>query len=218
MVLGYLAVLCIVILCLYKLKKVKKIHLSLVFHRLTGIALIVIILLHIALTVHIWENRSLWLIISGILLTLVILFTEISCLLLRKFNWQHKVHFFSACFVCIFALIHIGCYLADFIQYQENIKNIVIKDVDTEFIEDGTYIGEHDAGYIYAKVKVTVLSHKITDIDILEHRNERGREAENITNSIILEQDISIDAVSGATNSSLVIEKAIEKALVRRQQ
>ncbi|MBD5136682.1 MAG: FMN-binding protein [Lachnospiraceae bacterium] len=33
-----------------------------------------------------------------------------------------------------------------------------------------------------------------------------------------MEQNISIDAVSGATNSSLVIEKAIEKALTRGQQ
>lgn len=73
MVLGYLAVLCIVILCLYKLKKFKKMHLSLVFHRLTGIALIAIIFLHIVLTVHIWENRSLWLLLSGILLVFLIL-------------------------------------------------------------------------------------------------------------------------------------------------
>ena len=54
---------------------------------------------------------------------------------------------------------------------------------------------------------------KISDIEIWEHRNERGGKAESIIEDILEEQRIDVDAVTGATNSSLVIEKACENAL-----
>jgi uncharacterized protein with FMN-binding domain len=51
----------------------------------------------------------------------------------------------------------------------------------------------------------------------LEHRHERGKTAEVITDSIIDEQKIDVDAISGATNSSTVIKKAVENALKSRK-
>ena len=39
----------------------------------------------------------------------------------------------------------------------------------------GVYIGEYDVNFIYAKVEVTVQNGEITNINILEHRNERGK-------------------------------------------
>jgi len=67
--------------------------------------------------------------------------------------------------------------------------------------------------FIFAKVEVTVESGGIANITILEHRNERGRPAESVINDILDNQRIDVDAVSGATNSSAVIKKAIENAL-----
>lgn len=67
--------------------------------------------------------------------------------------------------------------------------------------------------FIYAKVEVTVQAGVITNIDILEHLNERGSRAEVVVDRIIEEQKIEVDAVSGATNSSTVIKKAVENAL-----
>ena len=52
---------------------------------------------------------------------------------------------------------------------------------------------------------------------LLEHRNERGKQAENIINNIISEQKIDVDAISGVTNSSNVIKKAIETAIKNGQ-
>jgi uncharacterized protein with FMN-binding domain len=49
--------------------------------------------------------------------------------------------------------------------------------------------------------------------DLLEHKNEHGKLAEIIINRIISEQKIDVDAVTGATNSSKVIEGAIQNAL-----
>ena len=67
--------------------------------------------------------------------------------------------------------------------------------------------------FVYAKVEVTVQNGVITNIDILEHKNRRGSHAEVVVDRIIEEQKIDVDAVSGATNSSTVIKKAVENAL-----
>ena len=67
--------------------------------------------------------------------------------------------------------------------------------------------------FIYAKVEVTVEDGEIVSINILEHRHERGKAAEAITNKIVDEQKIDVDAISGATNSSTVYKKAVENAL-----
>ncbi len=62
-------------------------------------------------------------------------------------------------------------------------------------------------------MEVTVQNGAITNIDILEHKNERGKPAEIVVDRIIEEQKIDVDTVSGATNSSTVIKKAVENAL-----
>lgn len=62
-------------------------------------------------------------------------------------------------------------------------------------------------------MEVTVQNGEITNINILEHRNERGIAADAITNKIVDEQKIDVDAISGATNSSTIIKKAVENAL-----
>ena len=68
-------------------------------------------------------------------------------------------------------------------------------------------------GYIYAKVRVAVKGGEIASIDLLEHRNERGAAGEGVLERIVSEQNVGVDAVSSATNSSRVIEKAVENAL-----
>ena len=61
-------------------------------------------------------------------------------------------------------------------------------------------------------MEVTVQDGVITNIDILEHKNGRGKSAEVVADRIMEEQKIDVDAVSGATNSSVVIKKAVENA------
>ena len=62
---------------------------------------------------------------------------------------------------------------------------------------------------------MTVEDGRIDNIELLEHRNERGKNAEGIIPRIIEAQKVDVEAVSGATNSSTVIKKAVEKALVQ---
>ena len=55
----------------------------------------------------------------------------------------------------------------------------------------------------------------IVSINLMEHRNERGKTAEVIVDNVVATQKIDVDAVSGATNSSNVIKKAIENAVTQ---
>ena len=115
--------------------------------------------------------------------------------------------------VCIAA--HIIFYYLDYEKYKNCISRIQLQSIDTSQTADGTYIGEYDVGYIYAKVSVIVSGGLITEIRLLEHRHQRGQDAEQITRDIVASQRIIVDAISGATNSSLVIEKAVENALTQ---
>lgn len=60
---------------------------------------------------------------------------------------------------------------------------------------------------------MTVIDHKLSSVEILEHRTERGKPAEKLTETMIQQQTNKVDAVSGATNSSKAIMKAVENAL-----
>ena len=110
-------------------------------------------------------------------------------------------------------LIFIAVYTKSVADYKRAVKETAISEIDISNIPDGVYVGEYDVDFIYAKVEVTVQNKVITNIDILEHKNGRGKPAEIVADRIIEEQKIEVDAVSGATNSSTVIKKAVENAL-----
>ena len=116
-------------------------------------------------------------------------------------------------FVIVFLLI-VGfvlgiLYLKSVADYKQAVRETTFEDINISDIPDGVYVGEYDVDFIYAKVEVTVQNGEITNINILEHRHERGKTAEVITDSIVDEQKIDVDAISGATNSSTVIKKRL---------
>ena len=67
--------------------------------------------------------------------------------------------------------------------------------------------------FIYAKVQVTVKDGLMTDIELLEYRHDRGEGAQQVIDRILEQQTIDVDGISGATNSSTVIKKAVDNAL-----
>ena len=118
--------------------------------------------------------------------------------------------------ILLLLLIGLICgavYLKNVADYKRAIGETTIGEIDIADVSDGIYIGEYDVNFIYAKVEVTVEDGEIVSINILEHRHERGKAAEKVIEKIIEEQKIDVDAVSGATNSSTVIKKAVENAL-----
>lgn len=106
-----------------------------------------------------------------------------------------------------------ACYLSDVNNYKKAVASITIANIDLSQIPDGVYDGTYDVGYISAKVEVSVANGVIKSINLTEHQNERGSAAEVITDAIVKKQKIDVDTVSGATNSSQVIKKAVENAL-----
>ena len=104
-------------------------------------------------------------------------------------------------------------YLKKISNYKEKVNNIIIQEVNLDNKKDGKYIGEFDADVISAKVEVEIKNKKISNINIIEHKNGRGTPAEVIPKKVVDAQSLKVDVVSGATNSSKVILKAIENAL-----
>ena len=107
-----------------------------------------------------------------------------------------------------------GNYLISVQKYKAIIKEIKISNVDLSKVHDGTYTGSFDAIEVAAKVSVTVKDHKIEDIKLLSHKHDRGKPAEVIPADVVKAQSVKVDTITGATNSSKVIEKSIENALV----
>lgn len=125
--------------------------------------------------------------------------------------------------VCVMAgimifLIAIGAsvYLTKVYNYKKAVSQLTYSNILIQNISDGEYIGECNVGFIYAKVAVTVKDGEMTQISLIEHKHERGASAERIIDDIVQQQSVKVDAVSGATNSSKVIMKAVENALTDR--
>lgn len=115
--------------------------------------------------------------------------------------------------VSLILVIFLDVYLRNVAAYKQAVRETTVDEINISDVSDGIYIGEYDVNFIYAKVEVTVQDGKITNIELLEHKNERGKPAEAILDKMIDAQRINVDAVSGATNSSTVIKKAAENAL-----
>ncbi|MDW7672064.1 MAG: FMN-binding protein [Bacillota bacterium] len=99
-----------------------------------------------------------------------------------------------------------------FYQYQMQMGQLVIGEIRPEALADGIYTGQVDVVLIQAEVAVEIEDGVIRDIQ-LEHRHDRGGRAEVIIRSVIEEQSLQVDMITGATDSSKVILKAIENAL-----
>lgn len=126
---------------------------------------------------------------------------------------KKKIVLFAVMPLLLVGLVWGIIYLKSVADYQRAVKETAFEEVNISDIPDGVYIGEYDVNFIFAKVGVAVQNGKITNIDILEHRHERGEAAEAVTDKMVDEQRIDVEAISGATNSSVVIKEAVENAL-----
>ena len=182
-------------------------------HKYIAFCFLAISIIHFILVLSVLEGRHILVSISGIVILVAGILLTIICHVVKNHKVEIKFHHFFSIVMALMLIVHMATYFVDFSNYLNAIDEIKISDVDLENVEDGTYIGEYDAGYVYAKVKVIVYNHTITDVEILKHVTERGKPAEVITEDIVENQSVKVDAVSSATNSSKVIMKACENAL-----
>lgn len=120
-----------------------------------------------------------------------------------------KVLIILGCVVVTPILVYFGFDL--YAKYASS--KVSYEKLDLSRIDDGMYEGSYHITPVVVKVRVHIMSSKITDIEIVEHQTGLGEKAESIVDSIIKEQDINVDCVSGATVSSNTILKAVENAL-----
>ena len=106
-------------------------------------------------------------------------------------------------------------YLKSLSDYRRAVAEISFEGIDIADVRDGTYTGEYNVGFVYACVKVTVCGGVLESVEILQPENGRGTPADSINETMTELQSVYVDTVSGATNSSLVLEKAVENALVQ---
>lgn len=126
---------------------------------------------------------------------------------------RKRILLYSAVILLLIGSIFLSIYIKGVLDYRKAVNEIAFDNINISDVADGIYFGECDVNFIYAKVEVTVESGEIISIDILEHKNGRGKSAESVIDEIVNEQNIDVDAVAGATNSSKVIKKAVENAI-----
>lgn len=97
---------------------------------------------------------------------------------------------------------------------ERTLKKVRVNELDISKVADGEYIGFAQIKPVSARVQVSVEKGKISAIQIKDHMTGLGKNGEKIVNRIIDKQSLEVDAISGATQSSITILKAVEDALV----
>jgi uncharacterized protein with FMN-binding domain len=211
MILGIITAVLIVLCCANVFMRKHRSKAMRIAHMTFGIAALIAGITHFVLVLPLFEARPFAVWVSGALL-LLILTGLCLCGLLKRGRWL-RLHRALAVAALVALLSHITVNVVALNTYQQAARSIQITDVDLSRISDGSYTGECDVGYVYAEVSVIVRSGAITDVTILKHRTEGGQPAERLADDVVAEQRITVDAVSGATNSSNVIRRAIQNAL-----
>nr|WP_321294429.1 FMN-binding protein [uncultured Sphaerochaeta sp.] len=119
--------------------------------------------------------------------------------------------------LCTLILLGVGFSLV-FRQVETNLQNLVTLSIAPSVpvsLADGLYEGTYSTFPVKVRVQVHVLDQRIQAISLLEHRNGQGEPAEAILETIVEEQSLAVDTISGATYSSIVILKAVEQALAK---
>lgn len=106
--------------------------------------------------------------------------------------------------------------IAGMFAYRSMTKRIgqtAVEHVDPATVGNGTYEATCDLTLVSATVRVVVEDGHIGRIDLVEHGHGPGYGADEIVGRIVAAQSVMVDAVSGATGSSIAIRKAVELAL-----
>ncbi|MDR1089149.1 MAG: FMN-binding protein [Coriobacteriales bacterium] len=211
MTLGIITAVLIALCCTNVFLRKHRSRTARIAHMTLGIAALIVGITHFVLVLPLFEARPLAVWVSGALLLLIL--TGLCLCGLYKRGRLLRLHRALAVATLVALFSHVTVNVVALNTYQQAARSIQIADVDLSRIGDGSYTGECDVGYVYAEVSVTVRSGAITDVTILKHRTEGGHPAERLVGDVVDEQRITVDAVSGATNSSNVIRRAIYNAL-----
>jgi uncharacterized protein with FMN-binding domain len=116
--------------------------------------------------------------------------------------------------ILFLVIVFFGALMARNISIAKRLKALPISEVDLSTVTDGSYHGSFAYGGFTYEVEVAVKDHKIEDIKILKNRpTGHAKKAEGVIEKVLKKQSLKVDAVTGATNTSIALLKAIENAL-----
>jgi len=93
-------------------------------------------------------------------------------------------------------------------------KKEVVKTVDLSQTADGSYVGSYKNSRWSNQVKVTVVNHRITAINVEKTvQIEQADVTEKLINDVLAAQNTDVEIISGATITSKAYLKSIENAL-----
>ncbi|MBD3243189.1 MAG: FMN-binding protein [Chitinivibrionales bacterium] len=98
-------------------------------------------------------------------------------------------------------------------RHEEKLANTRVINVDPATLADGTYEATYKVFPVSATVRVLLAEGKIADLQVTDHSHGPGYGAEAIAARVLDSQSLDVDAISGATGSSVVVLKATELAL-----
>lgn len=217
-VLGFLLLFCFCILSMkffsrkLKLKKADMVLMKL--HKPISAIFLVICFLHIVLVLSVFKTRNPFVYVTGSIAVIFSILIILLCHFIKKDKKRRFLcHRLLSAALLLAIIGHVIIFNIDFQHYQTTVEGIHLDGIDISDLADGKYVGNFDAGYIYAQVEVEIAEGTISSIILITHENERGEIAEQVINDITKTNSFPVDAVSGATNSSKVIQKAVENAL-----
>ena len=115
--------------------------------------------------------------------------------------------------------IIIGSLIMSLNASMNQIRNLVISQIELSKIADGAYKGEYHKGRWSYDLIVTLANHKIVKIQNINKRMEMYKGFnQKAAEEIIKKQSPQIDVVTGATIHTKAFSKAVEDALRKGQQ
>lgn len=103
----------------------------------------------------------------------------------------------------------------DILSEVERVKNLEIAPVNPANVPDGRYLGEFPFRRYLYRVRVTVESGRIKNIEVLRNgtENDYARRGLGVVPRMIKRQSPRVDSVTGATVTSKALMKCVERAL-----
>lgn len=113
----------------------------------------------------------------------------------------------------VLILLGAGGIAYQFYQTKQQSDALAFEAVDMNRLQDGSYEGECQTGLVQVRLRLRIQNAAIQRIELLQHDNGMGKDAERILEDIQKQNSTAVDDVSSATISSRAIRMAAQNAL-----
>jgi uncharacterized protein with FMN-binding domain len=94
------------------------------------------------------------------------------------------------------------------------VRKLVVNPVNLSRIADGTHEGRFARGRFSYTVEVSVQDHRIAAVKLMGPQQAQDTLIREVLDSIVRNQSVTVDTVSGASLTTKAVSKAVENALI----